>query len=91
MSSVADFLRRTEEVFKTLPASEASLVSATAAVLSDVLVVSPDASATEISDAAVAITEEVIKSYPDYPTAPGGDDIYLDLTEDPNFIKDVVS
>ncbi|WP_434566507.1 serine/threonine protein kinase [Vibrio chagasii] len=89
-TSVADFLRRTQEIIEDLPADEASLVSATAAVISDVLVVSPDASATEISKASVAITEEVIKTYPDYPTAPGGDDIYLDLTKDPDFIKGVV-
>ena len=89
-TSVADFLRRTQEIIEDLPASEASLVSATAAVLSDVLVVSPNASVSEISDAAVAITEEVITSYPDYPTAPGGGDIYLDLTVEPDFIKGVV-
>ncbi|MFA0322611.1 serine/threonine protein kinase, partial [Vibrio sp. 10N.222.55.A3] len=90
VTSVADFLRRTQEIIEDLPAKDASLVSATAAVLSDVLVVSPNASATELSDAAVAITEKVLISYPDYPTAPVGGEIYLDLTEDPTLIEDAV-
>ncbi|WP_116869783.1 serine/threonine protein kinase [Vibrio splendidus] len=90
VSSVADFLRRTDEVIKTLPASEASLVSATAAVLSDVLVVSPTATANELAAATESITQEVIATYPEYPKASGGDEIYLDLKEDPTLIEDAV-
>ncbi|CAH7487552.1 Serine/threonine protein kinase [Vibrio chagasii] len=91
ISSVADFLRRTEEVIKTLPASEASLVSATAAVLSDVLVVSPNSTANELALATESITDKVISENPNYPVANNGDTIYLDLTEDPTLVEKAVA
>lgn len=90
ISSVADYLRRTQDVIEDLPAEDASLVSATNAVLSDVLVVSPDAEVDEISEATVVITEAVIEEYPEYPESQDGDTVYLDLTEDEDFIADVI-
>ncbi|CAH6926664.1 Serine/threonine protein kinase [Vibrio chagasii] len=90
-TSVADFLRRTQEIIEDLPADEASLVSATAAVLSDVLVVSPNSTANELALATESITDKVISENPNYPVANNGDTIYLDLTEDPTLVEKAVA
>ncbi len=90
INSAADLLLNTEEVIADLPAEEASQVSATTAVLSDVLVVSPDADVDVVSATTVAITEEVIADNPNYPESPTGETIYYDLTETPALIEDVV-
>lgn len=92
--SVEQLLLNTENVLET-QLSNASLVAqvrATTAVLSDVLVVSPNAPADNVAQAAKKIANEVIKTYPNYPKSGSGDDeIYLDFTADTTVINDVVS
>lgn len=89
--SAADFLRRTQAVIEGIEDPDlTSKVLATASILSDVLIVTPDASVSELSAAAEAITKKVIADYPDYPNNTDGDLIYLDLAKDPTFIENVV-
>ena len=91
ITDITDFLLRTEEVISKLPASAASRVLATNAVLSDVLVVSSNASASDLSAAAEAIAKKVVNDYPEYPKAPSGKTIFLDLTENPTLVEKVVA
>ena len=91
ITDITDFLLRTEEVISKLPASAASRVLATNAVLSDVLVVSSDVSADKLAGATKAIAKKVVEKYKNYPKTNAGDKtIFLDLTEDSALIEGAV-
>ncbi|WP_392339368.1 hypothetical protein [Moritella marina] len=91
--SVTELLSNTEAVLEELTttnSSDASLLAATTAVLSDVLAsdVDGELSADEISEASSALTEQVLIDYENYPENDAGEPIYIEIP--PGQVEEVV-
>lgn len=88
---VTKLLSNTEEVLKELSttnATDASLLAATTAVLSDVLTADPSATAAAVSTTTATLSENVLTTNPAYPTSTTGEQIYVEFNE--TVVKDYV-